>query len=263
MKRLTEFIDQKTFEFENYEVIKEAYNSKKDIKLPHTFDIYNEGPKNKDYKISKSVIHELFFKIEKTEEIKVDDNYTVVKFLDKYNQFIRLPLPADKIDYKEWPTKSSTNNWTKLPEINEYTSAGAWYSDKWVEYNWRKYNEDWSKWFKMLKPYMKGKISVTIWTDGKEDKFGDKQLFITVNNDKFNKEREEKIKELSNVDNLKKWAEEADAKEKAEIEQRKKEEEEKKKREEEWSKWWNSLSDDERLSWSMGYGRGNGNWTGD
>ena len=41
------------------------------------------------------------------------------------------------------------------------------------------------------------------------------------------------------------------------------EEEKHKKAKEEWNKWWNNLSDDEKLSWSMGYGRGSGNWTGD
>ena len=59
------------------------------------------------------------------------------------------------------------------------------------------------------------------------------------------------------------WADEADAAEKAEIKKHQEEEEKHKKAKEEWNKWWNNLSDDEKLSWSMGYGRGSGNWTGD
>ena len=110
---------------------------------------------------------------------------------------------------------------------------------------------------------MKGKISVTIKESDIKKSYDGKVLEIVVNNDKFNKDREEKIKELKDPKHLKEWADEADAREKAEIKKRQEEEEKRKKAKEEWNKWWNSLSDDERLSWSMGYGRGSGTWTGD
>lgn len=257
MKSLNNYINE-------IQLIKSCLNnineSNEPIKLPYTFDIYNEGPKNKDYKITKSNIYKIFFNIGK-EEFEEKDGKKVVKFVEHYNQMICLPLPANKITYKVFPTKENTKNWTEIPEIQEYTWAGAWYSNKFVEYNYQKYTKDWNEWFNMIKPYMRGKISVTI-TESK-DKNGNKFLVFNLNNDKFNQEREEKIKELKDPKHLEEWAQEAKAKEKAEIEKRKKDEEEKKKAAEEWNNWWNSLSDFEKDSWSMGYGRGSGNFTGD
>lgn len=259
MKNLQDFYNEQSLIKECISCINEAQGP---IKLPYTFDIYNEGPKNKDYKITKSTIYKIFFSVDKTEETTDKDGKKVVKFIDYHDQMIRLPLPAEQISYKEFPDKSSTKNWTEIPEISQYTWAGAWYSDKYVEYNYNRYNRDWNNWFKSIKKYMKGKISVTLQETG-EKEFDGKVLELVVNNDQFNKEREEKIKKLQDVSNLKKWADEADAKEKAEIKKREEEEIARKKAEEEWNKWWNSLSDDERLSWSMGYGRGSGSYTGD
>ena len=237
--------------------------SSQPIKLPYTFDIYNEGPKNKDYKITKSNIYKIFFSIDKSEEFNQEDGTTVVKFVDKHEQMIKLPLPADKITYKEYPTKKSTDNWTKIPEVQDYMYAGAWYSNKISEYNYSKYNEDWNTWFRMIKPYMRGKISVTVNEEKPKKENGDKVLVFTVNNDKFNQAREQKIQELKDVNNLKKWADEADSAEKAKIKKNQEDERERKEAEDRWNKWWNSLNDDERLAWSMGYGRGSGTYTGD
>ena len=69
----------------------------------------------------------------------------------------------------------------------------------------------------MLKPFMKGKISVTIKERDEKKSYDGKVLEIVVNNDQFNKDREEKIKELKDTKHLKEWADEADAAEKAEI----------------------------------------------
>lgn len=258
MKTLQDFCNEQLLVNKCIATINE---NKEVIKLPYTFDIYNEGSKNVNYKITKSTIYKIFFSIDKKEEFDTKDGEKVVKFVDKHSQMIKLPLPASEIIYKNYPTKENTKNWTEIPEIIDYTYAGAWYSDKYVEYNYRKYNEDWNKWFKMLKPYMKGKISVTIDESNQKDDTGWKTLEIKVNNDQFNKEREEKIEELKDPKHLKEWAESADAKEKAEIKRLEQEEIDQKKSKEAWKKWWDSLSNDEKLSWSMGYGR-NG-YTGD
>lgn len=259
MKTITEYFNEIQLVKSCLCEINEANSA---IELPYTFDIYNEGPNNKDYKITKSNIYKIFFSIGK-KEFEEKDGEKVVKFVESYDQMIRLPLPADKITYKQYPTKESTKDWTEVPELQEYTWAGAWYSNKFVEYNYNKYNKDWNDWFKMIKPFMKGKISVTIKDSGEKDKYGDKILEFVVNNEQFNKDREEKIKEMKDPKHLKEWADEADAKEKAEIKKREEDEVAKKKAAEEWDKWWNGLTDDEKLSWSMGYGRGSGSWTGD
>lgn len=222
------------------ECIRNINEAKEPIKLPYTFDIYNEGAKNVNYKITKSTIYKIFFNIGKSEN---------------YSQMIKLPLPGDKITYKEFPNKENTKDWTVVPEISEYALAGAWYSDKFKEYNYNKYNKDWNDWFAMVKPYMKGKLSVTLSETDDKDSSKFKILELQVNNEQFNKERAEKIKELKDPKNLETWAQEADAKEKAEIKKRETDEANKKKASEEWNKWWNSLSDDEKTSWSMGYGR--------
>ena len=72
-----------------------------------------------------------------------------------------------------------------------------------------------------------------------------------MNNDKFNKDREDKINELKNPENLKKYAEEAKRREN-EIKQQEKD---RIARQSKFDAWWNSLSDDEKKSWSMGYGQ--------
>ena len=246
MKTLNTYINETSLKDECFKIIGEG---KDIIKLPYTFDIYNEGPKNKDYKITKSNIYKIFFSIGKEEQTEKDGE-KIVKFVNSYNQMIRLPLPADKITYKKFPNKENTKDWTEIPEIQEYTWAGAWYSHKFVEYNYDKYNKDWNDWFKMIKPFMKGKISVTV-IDA-----GNNVLEFKLNNEQFNKERDEKIKDLKDIKHLEEWSKEADAKEKTEIEKRKKDEEEKQKAAKAWDKWWNSLTDHEQLAWSMGYGQG-------
>lgn len=228
----------------------ERTNTKRNvIKLPYTFDIYNKGPKNTDFKITKLNIYKVFFGAE------TDDK--------GFDQMIRLPLPANKINYAEVPTSENTDNWTKIPEIREYTYCGGWYSDKWVEYGYSEYNKDWNEYLTSLFKDIKSKVSVTVTEDPEDKTVEGTRLVFTINNDKFNKEREERIKELSDPKHLKEWKDEADAAEKKRIEDEKKRDEEKKKAEKEWAKWWNSLSDGDRLSWTMGYGRGSGTWTGD
>lgn len=267
MKNLKDYINENELISYSKDIIGNAVNEGKfQIDLPYTFDIYNEGAKNKNYKITKANIKKIYFGAERTEESQKENGVKVIKFLKSYAQMIRLPLPADRITYKDFPTKENTKNWTVIPEIQEYTYAGAWYSDKYVEYNYYKYNEDWNNWLTMLKPYMKGKISVTI-DESSEKEYDNTVLEIKVNNNIFNKEREEKIKELKDVKHLKEWADEADRKEKEAIKKHQEEEENRKKAEEEWKKWWNSLSDDEKLSWTMGYGQtdqyGNPRYNGD
>ena len=54
-----------------------------------------------------------------------------------------------------------------------------------------------------------------------------------------------------------------DSAEKAKIKKNQEDEREREEAEDRWNKWWNGLNDDERLAWSMGYGRGSGTYTGD
>jgi len=260
MKSLQEYCNEQSLKNACIEAMNESSNEI--IKLPYTFDIYNEGPKNKDYKITKANIHKIYLAAGRREEFDKKTGKKMVTFIGDHSEQIRLPLPANHITYKYFPDKENTKNWTEVPELMPYTWAGAWYSDKYVEYNYREYNKDWNEWFNAIKPYMKGKISVTMQESGHKSHFS-KELELVVNDERFNKEREERMKAMRDPSNLKKWAEYADAKEKAEIKKRKEEEERKKKAEEEWDKWWNSMTDEERLIWTMGYGRGSGNWTGD
>lgn len=214
----------------------------KPIRLPYTFDIYNSGAKNVGHKITKHNIYKIFFSI----------GSTAADFIEDYAQMIKLPLAPSQITYKEYPTKANTNNWTKAPEIVTHTYAGAWYSDKWVEYNYNDYNRDWDNWLDSLRPYMSGKVSVTLSDSNEKDEIGWRHLVITVNNGKFNKDREDKIKQLQDPANLQKYAEE----EKLRVEKIERENAERIRKQKEFDDWWDSLSDSERKSWSMGYGRG-------
>lgn len=222
------------------EYVVEAVGGK--IKLPYTFDIYNSGPKNLNHKITKINIYKIYMNLAN------DNKYG-------YDSMIKLPLAPNDITYAERINKDNTDNWTKLPEIKDYMYAGGYYSEKRVEYNYNDYNRDWDKWLNSLKPYMSGKISVTI----RKDDNNKRDLVIEVNNTKFNKERKEKISNLKDLKNLEPYIEE-ERRYKEEIRQK---EIADKKAKEAHDRWWKSLSDDEQMSWAMGYGRGRGNWTGD
>ena len=217
------------------------------IRLPHTFDIYNEGAKNKDFYITKSNIYHIFFNIDDIEN------------KDKNMGFIKLPVIADKIAYKEFPTKENTSNWTKIPDICDYCYAGAFYSDKATEYSKKKYDQDWNEWLRSLKPYMTGKISVTMDSE-------DGQLFINVNNAKFNDDRKAKLDDLKDIKNLKKIGEEISKKEKEEMEKREAEIKKAEREKEEYEKFLNSMSDKEREEYFTNLaikGTSGRNWTGD
>lgn len=231
------------------EYINEAYD--KEIKLPYTFDIYNEGEKNKDFKITKSNIYHLYFKLESNVDKSLDSS-------------IRLPLVAEEIRYAEPLDEETTKNWTKVPRIRKDSYAGAWYSDKQTEYNYNKYNRDWNEWLRSLKPYMRGKISVTLDVE-------DGQLFIKVNDDKFNKQREEKIKNLSDIEKVKKYGEEMTAQEKQRIKELEIERIKQEKELKAYNDFLNSMSDKERDAYLRQQDRAReysprswrGHWTGD
>lgn len=240
MKTLSQFITDNTSDIR--ESLQFALEVKGDIKLPYTFDIYNKGAKNVDYKLTKANIYKIYHAI---------PGY--------HDPSIELPVAAHKLRYSEFPTKESTKNWTEIPKIYDYTSAEAFYTNYYKGMSKDKYDRLWREWFDSLAPYFKGKLSITF--EEKHGKHSD-SIVVKVNNEKFNKDREEKLKEMKDIANLKKWADEADAKEKAAIEKARQEAEKRKKEAEEYNKWYNSLSDEEKLSRAMGYGV-SGKWTGD
>lgn len=165
-----------------------TYISESKKTLPYKFDIYNEGEKNKGFKITKRSIRNLYFDLEE----------------DKYDKFINLQLAPKDVTYVDMPTKSSTDNWTKVPELREYTKAGAWYSDKRIEYNFSRYNEDWNAWLTSLKPYMHGKIEAEMYAE-------DDKLYIRILDKKFQSDLEERKQQLNDVKSLQDWKKKADA----------------------------------------------------
>lgn len=267
MEQLSEYIHH----------INEAQN---DISLPYKFDIYNEGMKNKNFDISKKVIYGIWNKLGEytnTRPIyrngKEIGNYEEEKYHVEHDYLsdIILPLAADYIGYIEKPDKINTNDWTVIPKLRLYTKASTWSGRNADEK--RKYDEAWEYWFRQLKPYMKGKISVTIdenreYVGHYDVRYRNKpDLLITINDPKFEADRQAKITELTNPELLKEWKANHEAEEARKEEKRRKEWEEyqaeKARKEEEHRKWWDSLSDGEKAAWERGYGRGNGNWTGD
>ena len=268
MEQLSEYI---------HYMLNEAQN---DISLPYNFDIYNEGMKNKNFDISKKVIYGIWNKLGEYTNIrpiyrngKEIGNYEEEKYHIEhtYSSDIILPLAADYIGYIEKPDEKNTNNWTVIPKLRLYTKASTW-SGRTADEK-QTYNDAWEYWFKQLKPYMKGKVSVTINENREHEghyevRYRNKpDLLITINNPKFEADRQVKIKELTNPELLKEWKANHEAEETKAAEKRRKEWEEyqaeKARKEEEHRKWWDSLSDGEKASWARGYGRGNGNWEGD
>lgn len=255
MEQLSEYI---------HHMLNEAQN---DISLPYKFDIYNEGMKNKNFDISKKVIYGIWNKLGEytnTRPIyrygKEIGNYEEEKYHVEhtYSSDIILPLAADYIGYIEKPDKRNTKASTWNGRTADEKQA---------------YNDAWEYWFKQLKPYMKGKVSVTIdenreYEGHYEVRYRNKpDLLITINDPKFEADRQAKIKELTNPELLKEWKANHEAEETKAAEKRRKEWEEyqaeKARKEEEHRKWWDSLSDGEKAEWERGYGRGNGSWTGD
>ena len=100
MKTLSQFITDNTSDIR--ESLQFALEAKGDIKLPYTFDIYNKGAKNVDYKLTKANIYKIYHAI---------PGY--------HDPSIELPVAAHKLRYSEFPTKESTKNWTEIPKIYE------------------------------------------------------------------------------------------------------------------------------------------------
>jgi hypothetical protein len=269
MKQLSEYIHK--------ELLNEASEV---ITLPYNFDIYNEGSKNTNFDISKKVIFGIWNKLGEYTNIrpiyrngKDIGNYEEEKYHIEhtYASEIILPLAADYIGYMEKPNPENTENWTVIPELRTYTIASTWSGRSPKEK--KDYNEAWEYWFRQLKPYMKGKISATIEENRErvghyEIRYRNKpDLLITINDPKFEADRQAKIKELTNPDILKEWKANHETEESRKEEQRRKEweehQKEKARKEEEFRKWWDSLDEIDRMRWNMGYGRGSGSWTGD
>ncbi len=143
-----------------------------EVELPYTFNIYNEGPKNKDHKITKSI----FYKLGRANNWKI----------------VMCPKDADNIVYKKAPTVINTNNFKHAPELDDTIYLPLSF------YNIKEnvYEERWKDFIDTLKPYFKsGKVSVTI----DKPKKTNTRYFIelTVNDNGFNRERDEKIEELT------------------------------------------------------------------
>lgn len=212
------------------------------IDLPYDFYIYNDGPKNVGFKITKSSIRKMFRGCFGT------------------NMFsCLLPLAADSIRYYDKPDEHSTKNWTELPKFDEYKVSSLWISDKRGESNdWRGWNDTMDTFLLGLKPYIKhGKISCTLQkTEHTWGKNTEKCLEIVVNDEAFNKDREEKIAEMKDESNLQKWKADKEARDKEWEEDMKRHREEQARKKKEFDDWYNSLSDGEKESWARGYGQG-------
>ncbi len=143
-----------------------------------TFDIYNEGPKNTDFKITKNILmHEI----------------------QKYNirmngVCLYLPLSANQINWK----KDFEDDVQQRRLVNLSINTDDFRNferqlEKNLTVNLREIHKDehFTEWLRSLKQYTKaGKISVTMEYDS------DRSLWVaTVNDEKFNRERESKIKE--------------------------------------------------------------------
>lgn len=245
MKRLKDYINECEF----LQFCEDYTGPTRDLKLPHTFDVYNQGAKNRDFWITKKNIQRVFF--------------GALTEIDKVDQMIRVELPAEEINYYQAPNAKNTKNWTKVPAIRECALCGGWYPDLPDGYSYTQWNKDWTKYLTSLFKERRGKISVTIDEDKEDNWEGWTSLRLSVNDEQFNKDREEKIKELSDPKHLEEWKDAADKEEKRRIEAEKKAIEDRKKyaerqekAKEEWNKWWDSLSDAEQDSYVRGYGRG-------
>ena len=211
----------------------------KHVTLPMEFDIYNEGQKNKDFKITKYTFRK-----------------TLGDYGPKFGDMILLPLSANDLHYKEKPNKENTKDFTEMPELIQYVKQQTWYSDKRGEsYDWREWNQIMDGWLRGLKPYIKrGKIKVKV-EEHKEDERC--RMILIVDDENFNKDREEKIIEMEDKKNLETWKkeweleQEAQRKRDEELEEYRRKEAEAKKEYEEWE---DSLSDAEKTARAMGYG---------
>lgn len=243
-------------------IINEEYiTDKSKLKLPYTFDIYNCGQNNKNFRITKMQIPNICFALQNGEN-------------EDFAQMLLVEKPGKYICYKETPTRETMNSIT-IEDIEQYYEIGFWHTKKSEHYPWANMEYDWMEWLKKLMPYIHGRISATFIKSNDKDYFGKYHLILKINDAKFQEEREKRINELLDpihIEDLVNRIEEEQRKREErklkEIEDQKIRTEQQKKDQEEFEIWYNSLSDDEKYAYDAGYtvdGRRkyNTNWTGD
>ena len=175
------------------------------INLPYTFDIYNKGPKNKDFIFGIRTMQRLFHGAWHWETKVVDDpKYgTISKSTHEhyYEDEINCELPPDFIHYKDMlDPKDATKNFTKLPEIEHYVWAyGMYFSKPGERPSWNDMCESWREYFDMIFTQYKGKVSMTLCEDPNEAD----HLLLKFADPKIRKEIDEKLKEMSDIKNIK------------------------------------------------------------
>lgn len=181
-----------------------------------SFDIYNQGPKNKNFEI------------------------TINSFWHKMNNFkqhvILLPATARSLKYITSIDKESTKNFTTMPGVSKFVEADIRHNFRRTMYNWLAYE---------LSQYIKhGKISAEL------KEYDDKHVELVINDKQFNDERERKISEMEDTDKLKEWQ----AEHKLRQEEKIKRDEAEKKAKEEYEEWKRNLSHEDKVSRAHGYG---------
>lgn len=225
---------------DEYKKSKEEYEKSveraKHVTLPIEFDIYNEGQKNQKFKITK-------YNFRKTMHDYI---------LSRFGCMILLPLGKDEIKYETYTDKEGTDNFTKMPKVQKYLVQQIYISDKkYTSYDFVEWNHIMNVFLRGLKPYIKyGKIRVRV----EEHNDSDIKMILVVDDENFNKDREEKIRQMEDPENLKRWKEEYEAKEEKKRKEWEEYKEQERKEKEEYETWLNTLTPEEKDCRAHGYG---------
>lgn len=230
--RVEAMLTAKKEEVDKYNEIQKKYW----INLPYKTAIYNEGPKNKNFKITKAIMNNILHNAEHSQlyiEYKPNSEHEMnrnkIQVLSKHEGDLFLgyifDLPADKITYKniydlEWLLDDNDNQsldyvgdklkkldkdnleLTKVVKYEPYWSAGQVENRGQVEV------------LRMFKPYFKsGKLEVEMYDDTYE---GRRVIHVRLMDKEFNKKRDELIKKLEDpkhIDDLKQGYDKKRAKE--------------------------------------------------
>lgn len=199
----------------------EAEQKKYWINLPYKFNIYNEGPKNKNFEQSFTYIKRLIENARHTLYKKSSgSNEPTMSTENEYSDGFAIELPAPAMTY--WAVgrdelKKASNNFTKIPSIRDKDYfTGTYNTDQ-----WNRESRGFASLMRYLQPWFKGgklPCVMKVYDESKDlsrrppFKLPDNFIVIGIDDKVYNTMRRERVKDLQNTDTLVDWAKDDSAK---------------------------------------------------
>lgn len=183
------------------------------IDFPYTVDIYNKGPKNKNFILSIKTMISIVRRATHWQTVIGDrekDGWDYKNTCEHYfNGNFRCQLPPDAIHFDAWDDKA-TDNFKKNPSITtEVYNHTIWFSKPGESPSWNDICKGWRYYFEKVFNQFKGKVTFIIDRDpnnknGLTMKFADPKIQEEIDKKIKYLKDPERVKELK-IDWDKKW----------------------------------------------------------